>query len=174
MTCETIRGKSPDMVFYPSEKFANEIKIVFSDIHRRVREILPEVEILHVGGSSIPGALTKGDLDIQIRVLKKELGTAATLLELIFEPNNMELWNGDLAIFRDEQQYCWKVDILMTVIGTKEDDCFKFRDLLMIRPDLLEQYNAIKLKYEGGVFRDYKEEKDVFYMKLKKIIESVE
>lgn len=171
MVSKLIRGKSSDMSFYPSEKFSNEITVIFWEIQNKINALLPEAEVLHIGGSSIPGAVTKGDLDIQVRVGKSDMPRASTALKSLFEPNNMELWNGELAIFRDELQYHWKIDILMTAIGSADDDCFKFRNLLLADLRLLEEYNNIKIKHTGGVFKDYKKEKDLFYAKLKRIVD---
>lgn len=160
-----VRGKGFEG-YHPSEFFGREVAAIFEDLRTRILELLPEVEVLHVGGTSIPGAITKGDLDVQIRVERDQLVSAVMVLEKIVVPNNREMWNGSLAIFRDEITYHWKIDILVTAKGFDDDNCYKFRELLINQPDLLEEYNDIKLRWGRGEFRKYKSEKDRFYEKL--------
>jgi len=171
MISETIGGKCLDMKFKRSEDFYGRVEEIFTDLSKRILGVAPGVEILHIGGSSIPGAYTKGDLDIQVRVKREEYLATAEAIGKVIEPNNLELWNGELAIFRDEGQYGWKIDILMTVIGSNDDNCYKFRDLLIANSSLLDKYNAWKLAFEGGNRKWYKIAKDHFYRRLTDLLE---
>lgn len=58
--------------------------------HRaRVAELIPGAEIEHVGSTSIPGALTKGDVDLLVRVEQADLsGAIAAHLHSWLEPRS--------------------------------------------------------------------------------------
>lgn len=161
-----------EMHFYHSEELAELYSGVLPEIRRQITSITQKVEIYHIGGGSIPGSYTKGDLDIQVRIAKEDYSKVTQTLSGIFEPNNLELWDGELAIFRDRTQYPCKIDILVTVVDSKNDDCFRLRDLLISNPELLAEYNTLKLQFEGGDSKKYKKAKDRFYEKLKRVISS--
>ncbi|MDM5248534.1 GrpB family protein [Lysinibacillus sp. G4S2] len=50
-------------------------------------ELLPEADIQHVGSSAIPNSVTKGDLDIQVRVSTEQFSKAVELLSNVYERN---------------------------------------------------------------------------------------
>ncbi|RZK79230.1 MAG: hypothetical protein EOO66_30345, partial [Methylobacterium sp.] len=50
---------------------------LFAVVWRALEIVLPlETEILHVGATAIPGCLTKGDLDIVVRVERQAFAIA--------------------------------------------------------------------------------------------------
>lgn len=58
--------------FKPSEEFLEEANKVFDEQKDRLKKLLPEADIQHIGSTSIPGSVTKGDLDINVRVTKED------------------------------------------------------------------------------------------------------
>lgn len=45
-----------------------QAEVLFREVEARVRALLPGVSVEHVGSTSLPDGLTKGDLDVQVRV----------------------------------------------------------------------------------------------------------
>jgi uncharacterized protein len=43
--------------------------------------MVPEAEIEHIGATSVPGALTKGDVDLLVSVPAERFGAAVAALE---------------------------------------------------------------------------------------------
>ncbi len=54
---------------------------------KRISKHLPFADIQHVGSTTIPNSLTKGDLDIQVRVPFEQFPTAVQALEALYEVN---------------------------------------------------------------------------------------
>lgn len=57
-------------------------------LHKKIiSERLPFADVQHVGSSAIPNSLTKGDLDIQVRVTLEQFPIAVQTLEALYELN---------------------------------------------------------------------------------------
>ena len=54
--------------FVPTENVLEKVEILFSDEKEKLSVVLPYAEIEHIGATSVPGTITKGDLDINVRV----------------------------------------------------------------------------------------------------------
>src|SRR5690606_26589608 len=61
----------------------------------------PTAEILHVGATAVPGCLTKGDLDILVRVEREEFPTSEAVLAKRFVRNRGSVRTGEFAAFED-------------------------------------------------------------------------
>ena len=134
---------------------------------------VPEAEVLHIGGTAVPGAYTKGDLDIQIRVSQKQFKKTVQSLKKTFEVGRSDLWNGTYAFFKEEKLFPGeKIDLLVTAIGSKYDSCHKIRDLLSEDKNLLKEYNKLKSSFTGRNYdyKLYKAAKSEFYKKIGELI----
>ena len=49
---------------------------MFAEHERRIRELLPDADIHHRGGTSVPGVLTSGDVDVHVRVDRESFASA--------------------------------------------------------------------------------------------------
>lgn len=68
----------------------------------RIRTQVPGAVIEHIGATSVPGALTKGDLDLLVRVTAKEFIPAREALASLYSVNQPENWNVVGAAGNDE------------------------------------------------------------------------
>ena len=68
------------MKFYSAEQYQASCDERFLRYEREVKILLPQARVEHVGASSIPLAISKGDLDIFIGVESDELNAAIQLL----------------------------------------------------------------------------------------------
>ncbi len=59
------------MKFYPAEQYQAACNELFVRYERDIKTLIPNARVEHVGASSIPFAVSKGDLDIFVGV---ELG----------------------------------------------------------------------------------------------------
>jgi len=157
------------MKFQKSEVFQQKVKKDFNNIKKKILNVSDAVEVLQIGDTAIPGALTKGDLDVQVRVNKKSFSSFVKEMDEFFEPNNLWLWNSNFAIFKDTS-YVPKIDILVTVIGSKDDNLQDLQELLKNDVNLLREYNDLKLKYGDSELEEYKIAKRKFYNKLRKLV----
>jgi GrpB-like predicted nucleotidyltransferase (UPF0157 family) len=134
------------------------------DAHRdNVRARLPGAEIEHVGSTSIPGALTKGDLDLLVRVDASEFDRAVLTLRGMYEVHQPENWTPTYASFVDPAASDPPVGVQLAVRGSDDDRLFgPFREALIADPELLAAYNRFKLEHDGEDYERYTDAKGVF------------
>jgi GrpB-like predicted nucleotidyltransferase (UPF0157 family) len=65
----------------------NGAEKTFLSQKKLIKEYLPGVDVQHVGSTSIPNSLTKGDLDIQVRVTAKQFPEVVEALSKLYEIN---------------------------------------------------------------------------------------
>jgi GrpB-like predicted nucleotidyltransferase (UPF0157 family) len=134
------------------------------DDHRRVvLALVPGAEVEHVGATAVPGALTKGDVDVLVRVGEPEFPSAVEALTgryAIHQPHN---WTPTLASFTDPEAGELPVGIQLVVTGSEADRFFgPFRDALISSDTLLAEYNELKLRLDGLGYESYTEQKGQF------------
>lgn len=134
------------------------------DAHRRdVVALLPGAEVEHVGATAVPGALTKGDVDLLVRVAEEDFAQAVSVLRkryVVHQPHN---WTGTLASFKAPDSSEPPVGVQLVVAGSDADGFFgPFRDALINDPALLAQYNELKLRLDGLDYETYTERKGTF------------
>ena len=64
----------------PESELREVVATAFAEHRERIARRLPAAEIEHVGSTSIRGALTKGDLDLLVRVDAAGFAAAAAAL----------------------------------------------------------------------------------------------
>jgi GrpB-like predicted nucleotidyltransferase (UPF0157 family) len=146
-----------------AEDIEQAARAAYDEHCARIAAALPKAEIEHVGATSVPGALTKGDVDVLVRVEAGDLDMAAPALEALYEIHQEENWTPTFASFVDPDAFGPPVGIQLVVSGSAEDALFgPFRDALIRDPALLEKYNALKLRLDGEDYERYTEEKGAF------------
>ena len=157
--------------FRPSETFKVIADKVFEEQKKRILEKLPFVEVEHIGGTPIHGLLTKGDLDVNVRVSKDNFGKAVKILEGIYEINQPDNWTDTYASFKDDKNLEINFGVQLTVVSSAEDYFIKQRDVLLQNPELVKELNHIKESCEvkGESMDEYRKRKSEFFeMLLKK------
>jgi GrpB-like predicted nucleotidyltransferase (UPF0157 family) len=135
----------------------------YEDHRRRVLRVLPDAELEHVGATSVPGALTKGDVDVLVRVSPERFETAAQCLRRLYAVHQPHNWTPTLASFVDHQAEEIPVGIQLVAAGSDDDAMFGvFRDALVADPALLAEYNDLKRRLDGEQYGRYTEIKGRF------------
>ena len=134
------------------------------DAQRRVvLGLVAGAEVEHVGATAVPGALTKGDVDVLVRVGAPEFAAAVEALSrryAIHQPHN---WTATLASFTDPDAAEFPVGIQLVVKGSEADMFFgPFRDALIGSDELLAEYNELKRGLDGFEYERYTELKGQF------------
>ncbi|PMM51949.1 GrpB family protein [Vibrio splendidus] len=149
------------MKFYPAEQYQTACHEMFARYERDIRKLIPNARVEHVGASSIPSAVSKGDLDIFVGVELGELEDAIERLTTLGFTEKLDtLRTPELCMLESTS-----VDdvALQVVTNGSEFECFlTFRDKLRVNPALVEQYNTLKLAYEGWPQDEYREKKSDF------------
>ncbi len=149
--------------FKLAKEFEKEIEKLFFEQKRRILKLLPLAKVKHIGSTSLPNTITKGDLDILVMVRSENFKMAVRKLKRIYKTNQLNNWDENFASFKnDKLKFGLQLITPKDVIGfTKHTRLFK-RD-----PKLLKRYNRLKRKYEGKSMREYRRAKKQFFKKLK-------
>lgn len=132
------------MIFFENTLVAQHANKTFYTWKNKIESLLPFAEVEHIGSTAIPGALTKGDIDLLIRVPKGTLEDVVKKLIAAFQ------WVEKAENHRDSE-LCMltsqtDVDLAFQVIekGSKYEFFLRFRDLMRRDGALLARYNQLK------------------------------
>lgn len=117
-----------------------------------------EVEL--TGGLSLPGALTKGDVDLHLRVQPEDFGDVVSRLRDVLPVASPHAWAATLAVF--EVPGSVPTGLAVTPHGSEHDARFRLVwQRLRDDPSLLREYNALKADSVGTA--GYEERKSRFF-----------
>ena len=117
---------------------------------RTIRNAVPAAHVDHVGATAVPDALTKGDLDLLVRVPEDSFADVIDALGCIYHVALADNWTPEYAIFSSTGDEL-PVRIQLVVDGSRTASRFlRLRRLLRSRPDLVDRANTLKRRYEGG------------------------
>jgi GrpB-like predicted nucleotidyltransferase (UPF0157 family) len=149
--------------FVWSQSIADRAATLFVEHERSIRTRLPGVRIRHTGGSSVPGVLTTGDVDLQVSVDEESFAAARHVLSELYEPLYRDEWPEDAAYFTARGAHP-TVEVALTVIGTLDDwHHGEVWDRIASDPKLIDEYNALKRAHEGGSEAAYNAAKRAFF-----------
>jgi GrpB-like predicted nucleotidyltransferase (UPF0157 family) len=147
-----------------SDEFATDARAAFAEHRRRIHTRLPEAEVRHTGGTSIPGVLTSGDVDLQVRVAPERFESARTVLSDLYEPFHLDAWHDEGAFFTAPDSEP-KVEVALTAIGCLDDlHHGQAWDRIAADPELVKQYNTMKRAHENASLDEYLAAKRAFFL----------
>lgn len=149
-----------------SDQLAPVVSQVLSELHAIIGTILPGVCIHHIGATAIPDALTKGDLDVLLRVNRNQFTAAIDRLRSRFSVKQPENWNSDFASFGSDTEFAVPVGIQLVVENSEADFFLFLRDHLLTHPEKLAEYNRLKLAHSERGMEDYRQAKNDFFKSL--------
>lgn len=134
------------MKLHPPETYQPDATKRYENIAAQLIQLIPFAKIEHIGSSSIPGAFSKADLDICLIV-------DAAKLEDVVQTLKHHAYIEKIGTLRTEELCmleCTLVgnDYAVQVVasGSEFEKFFiTFRDMLRARPDLVADYNRIKV-----------------------------
>ena len=127
---------------------------VLATQRKRLRGLGVPGDLVLVGGCSVPGALTRGDVDLHLRVPPDAFGSAVERLREHYPVVHPDIWTATLATFDvpPSSPADPSVGIAATPRGSEHDLRFtRSWQLLAADPALLEEYNAAKLAGESDI-----------------------
>jgi GrpB-like predicted nucleotidyltransferase (UPF0157 family) len=153
------------VTFAPEQHFRAAIDPLLARVKTQLQALLPESDIQHVGSTSIPGSLTKGDLDVQVRVSSVSFSAAREALSKLYRVNAGGFALRDATSFEDYSTHP-SLGIHLTVIGGGADIQWRFRDLLVASPALRDEYDRLKRRFDGGSMAEYRDAKALFVTRV--------
>ena len=158
--------------FRPVAEVWPQINRAFKRQSRTIRSLLPAAEVEHMGATAVPGSITKGDLDLLVRVPEERFASAVAALETRYAIHQPENWTAAYASFADAPADDPPVGVQLVVAGSDLDVAFvSIRGLLRSRPDLVERSNELKRSFEEGDPEEYVMAKQIFIEGLLRDIE---
>lgn len=155
----------------PEAEIRAAVQATFAEHRRRVLKLVPGAEVEHVGSTAIRGALTKGDLDLLVRVEAGDFDAAVAGLGGAYAVDQPENWTPTFASFSDPRAVAPPVGLQLVVDGSADDALFgPFRDALAGDPAMLAEYNALTLENDGEDYERYSDVKAEF---VKRVLETL-
>ena len=156
----------PTVRFVELEEIAEQIEELRERYQGRLATLLQGADVQEIGATTIPGAITKGDLDLLVRVPAGDFATARAALGGSYAVHQLENWTETFASFHAYARYP-DVGIHLVVEDSAEDVLLRgSRDALLADPALRERYNALKREHEGGDPDEYWRAKSAFFESL--------
>jgi GrpB-like predicted nucleotidyltransferase (UPF0157 family) len=128
-----VRRKAQEALTVETVTFVPELEVrqqaaeAFAFREAQLERWLPFAEIEHIGSTAIRGALTKGDLDVLVRVSETDFRVAEEVLSGLFARNEGTARMDFFASFKDESARP-PLGIQLVVRGTEWDVFSRFRD----------------------------------------------
>jgi GrpB-like predicted nucleotidyltransferase (UPF0157 family) len=124
-----------ELRFRPATELWPLVDRAFQQHSREVRRLVPGAEVEHMGATAVPGSLTKGDLDLLVRVAPENFPGAVESLTSRYAIHQPENWTATYASFFDERDDHLPVGVQLVVTGSDIDDAFvAIRQLLRAGP----------------------------------------
>ncbi|MFF2858256.1 MULTISPECIES: GrpB family protein [unclassified Peribacillus] len=151
--------------FFDNSLFYEKVKKTFYLHKKLIKEHLPEADVQHVGSTAVPNCLTKGDLDIQVRVTTEQFPMAVQTLSALYELNEGSVKTDSFRAFKDDSTVP-PLGVQLNVINSEFDFFWKFRDVLLINDKYRKEYDDLKRNYEGKEMDEYREAKNEFFQRI--------
>jgi len=131
----------------------------FSEVAAHVGTGLPGADVEHVGSTAVPGCLTKGDLDVLVRVPSDAFLSSVKVLDGLLARSPRNDPTGDYVEY-DYVGRGFSASVQLTVMDEWHDRRFHgLKALLTSDPRALERYNGMKREYEGRPMEEYRRAK---------------
>ena len=126
-----------------SSDIQSQINETFLWLESSIKVLLPDATIEHVGSSAIPGALTKGDVDVMVQVEAAQFASARSALDSRFSYNPEMPPEDEFVSYSGEYQ---GMDFGIQLVSGNDDQFgfLRWREALKTNPELLAQYNRVK------------------------------
>lgn len=136
---------------FAAPDYQAEVQARYERVQARVQALLPAAQLEHVGASSIPGAVSKGDLDIAVLVPPAELERCVqTLIGAGYTEQQDTLRTPELCMLNSAAGDADEHALQLVAAGSSFATQFlAFRDRLRADPAQLAAYNALKLRHAG-------------------------
>ncbi len=138
-----------------------KVDAAFAQVQGQLRALLPGAVIVHVGSTSLPDGLTKGDLDVQVRVRSEDFERACGTVSALYEANPGGFTDQGRS-FKDDASDP-PLGVHVTVIDGASDVQHRQSATLAGRPDLRAAYDALKRTFHGREMSAYREAKSQFF-----------
>jgi GrpB-like predicted nucleotidyltransferase (UPF0157 family) len=148
------------------EELEPKVKVTLAKIFAKLARLFPEVEAHHIGATAIPGSLTKGDVDVLLRVPKARFQTVVKVLRQHFTIKQAGNWTPEFASFGDDARHVLPAGIQVVIEDSSMDFFLFLRDYFISHRDALDKYNRLRLIHAAEGQKSYRKAKNEFLEKI--------
>jgi GrpB-like predicted nucleotidyltransferase (UPF0157 family)/GNAT superfamily N-acetyltransferase len=150
----------------PVQDLASDIEAALAELGHELAVLAPGLIVEHIGATAMPNGLTKGDVDVNLRVDQDRFDQVLAALSTRFDAAQPQNWTGTYASFSDTYRGV-PLGIQVTVEGSDDDFLVRLRDLMRADPDVRHEYDEVK-RTSAPAGRDaYWRAKDDFLRRLR-------
>ncbi|WP_053220044.1 GrpB family protein [Virgibacillus senegalensis] len=146
--------------FAPESVFREKAEKVFAKHRKLILKRLPQSEVHYIGSTAVKGSLTKGDVDLQVRIDQQDFPEAKKVLQEIYAINEGSYQTSFFCAFETEDQL--PIGVQLTVNGSEVDHFWKTTRFLQENPSCNEAYNQLKRQFNGKDMENYRDAKAEF------------
>lgn len=156
----------PIVTLKPASDLMPQVQSLLARVLAELKRLLPWSEIEHIGATAVPGSITKGDVDVLVRVSPTAFQTSADILKAHFSIKQPSNWTQGFASFGDDVGYDFPLGIQLVAKNSENDFLIYLRDYLISNPDFLSEYNQLKIRHADEGPDAYWKAKDSFFTKI--------
>jgi GrpB-like predicted nucleotidyltransferase (UPF0157 family) len=145
----------------PVAEVADEAQERVDRFRREAAPLLGGTEVHHIGATSFGGGWTKGDVDVNVRVVPERFAELVAALRDHYEVAQPQNWTPTFASFATGE-----LGVQVTAAGSDDDYLLYLRDRLRDDPGLRARYDAVKAEAAPGGPDAYWRAKDAFLRAL--------
>lgn len=150
----------------PANELMPQVERVLASVFAHLAALLPDAELHHIGATAISGAVTKGDLDVLVRVSSVRFPLAVQVLGKHFVVKQPANWTAEFASFGDDTGHALPLGIQVVVKDSEDDFLLFLRDYFLSHNDALLEYNRLKLTHFSEGPDSYWKAKNEFLGKI--------
>ncbi len=154
------------MKFKKYEEYSSHVEVLFTKLSRELRLVLPEARIEHIGSSSIPGSISRGDLDVFVGVDQVNFNDALEKIKSIGFIEKEDTIRSNELYMLVTTKYDYDVAVQLVSNGSEFEDLLRFRNILRSSTELVKQYNEVKLLAENLDENEYRKNKSDFIVQV--------
>ena len=148
------------MRFTLSDDLAPGLQAPLARISAQLSGWLPTAEFHHIGATAIPGSVTKGDVDVLLRVEAADFSSSVNTLRQHFTINQPENWTDGFASFADDHSYPFPLGVQLVVKDSEFDFFLFLLEYFTSNLAHLAEYNRIKLEAAPLGVEEYRNAKE--------------
>lgn len=156
----------PAITLHDARTLAPRVEHLLARLMPQLRRLLPAADIEHIGATAIPGSITKGDVDLCVRVARPEFLAASGVLAAHFAVKQGENWTPDFASFGDDIGFELPVGLQLVVRDSEADQFVFLRDHFATHPRALADYNHLKTRHAAGGADAYWQAKNALFARI--------
>ena len=144
------------MEFLEPFQYQPRARALFEQLAAAIQEALPDARIEHVGSSSMPDLVSKGDLDIYVEVDPADFDACINALTSIGCRIKEGSERNDALCPFELDGYPLDVGVQLVARGSKYEFFLTFRDRINGDAAIRQRYNELKLNCSGLAPDEYR------------------